>query len=191
MWVRAVATALAVWCVSGAANAAGYAEVWNPPEASKHAAKPAKKKKVTAKGKPIAGSKGGKPSAHHDNVKKVALKGGVKTGGVKAGGVKAHGAGKTQAKPALVVRAQNPHAQLLSAKAGQGKVMHANFVQRPARGQNSHPQVVRTSATTGASKRPVAHATSSAPSANVSAHAAGAAIDPATASSGSLPPIIH
>ena len=37
MWVRAVATAVAVWCVSGAAMAAGYAEVWNPPEATGHA----------------------------------------------------------------------------------------------------------------------------------------------------------
>ena len=59
MGVRAVAAgvAFAVWCVSGAAMAAGYAEVWNPPEASGHVTKPATKKTGPVKVKSTAGSK--------------------------------------------------------------------------------------------------------------------------------------
>ncbi|MFP3568978.1 hypothetical protein [Paraburkholderia sp. SIMBA_030] len=57
MWVRAVATAVAVWCVSGAAVAAGYAEVWNPPESTGHAAKHAKKTVDGSKLKSTAGAK--------------------------------------------------------------------------------------------------------------------------------------
>ena len=53
MWVRAVAVALVVGCVSGAAMAAGYTEVWNPPEASK----PLKRRQGDVKVRTGAGSK--------------------------------------------------------------------------------------------------------------------------------------
>lgn len=41
MWVRAAVAALAVWCASDVVIAAGYREVWNPPETAGHRTKPA------------------------------------------------------------------------------------------------------------------------------------------------------
>jgi hypothetical protein len=196
MWIRVVAAALAVWCVSEAAMAAGYAEVWNPPEASGHVAKHAAKKpgpnvKAGSKSesKQAANARHGAPRvasatgaghgsklAAHGGVKKVAAKGGA------THGAKAPAAGKPKAKAAVMAQGGKPHTQLVRAKPGQGKVVHANLVQP----RTARPQVAKVAA------RPAVSSTNaSAMSANVGAGSADAATNPATASSGSLPPIIH
>ncbi|CAB3801698.1 hypothetical protein LMG28614_05466 [Paraburkholderia ultramafica] len=218
MWVRAVAAALAMWCVSDAAMAAGYTEVWNPPEASGHAAKPPKNKQGAARVKAggglkagskvasKAGSKAKAGSKHmasvqhaapqvasaagaghgdkraaHGSVKKVAAKGTAKSG------ARLPAAGKPKEKAVVTVQAGKSHAQLAQAKPGQGKVVHANLVQS----RTAHPHVVKVAAKNGAAKPAVSHMSAPAMSANVSAGPADAATNPATASSGSLPPIIH
>jgi hypothetical protein len=218
MWVRVVAMAVAVWCVSGAAMAAGYSEVWNPPESTGHAAKQARKTTGVAKVKSSAGAKAGSkhaPSgqhgaqrvalasksgtrpAAHGGVKKVAAKNsgddGVKKVAAKnaghAGVVK--GAGKPKSKSKLkatvVAQGKKPHAPLAQAKPGQGRVMHANLVQ----GHTTHAQVVKVAAKTGAAKPAAVHTNAPANAANVTASPADATANPATASSGSLPPILH
>jgi hypothetical protein len=211
MWVRAVAAALAVWCVSEAAMAAGYSEVWNPPEATRPAAKSAKKKvgagKVTAGGKAKAGAKhvaaatrktsprvasaggaavgvtahGGKP-ATHGGVKKVAVKDTAKSTSMSAakGKAKMKGVVTAQAKKPYVPHAS--HAPLAQAKPVQGKIVHANLIQ--SRSARAHTVQV-------AAKPAVPHGNASAMSANVGAAQLDAATNPATASSGSLPPILH
>ncbi|MCX4143938.1 MULTISPECIES: hypothetical protein [Paraburkholderia] len=202
MWVRAVATAVAVWCVSGAAMAAGYAEVWNPPESTGHAAKHAKKTTGAAKVKSTAGAKtgskqaakgqhgaqrvasvsksGAKPAAH-GSVKKVAAR------NVGHGGV-VKGAGKPKSKAAVVAQGKKPHAQLAQAKSGQGRIMHADLVQ----GHAAHAKVVNVTAKTSVAKPAVVHTKAPAKAANVAASpAATAPANLATASSGSLPPILH
>ncbi|MET3231119.1 UNVERIFIED_ORG: hypothetical protein ABIC54_003315 [Burkholderia sp. 1263] len=207
MWVRAVATAVAVWCVSGVAMAAGYQEVWNPPEASTHGAKPARKAAGAGKGDPAAGSRaavksaskhatsgrhttqriasstqGGKKAATHGSVKKAAAKGATKGGAT--GAIKGPAAGKPKSpqKTAVMAQANKPHAQVAQAKSAQPKLMHANVAQnRPA-----HAQAVEVAA-----KPAAPHATAPAKSVNVSANPADAATNPATASSGSLPPILR
>ena len=197
MWVRAVATAVAVWCVSGAAMAAGYAEVWNPPESAGHTAKHAKKTTGAAKAKSTAGAKAGskhaangqhgaqrvastpksgaKPAVH-GSVKKVAARNVGHSGAVK-------GAGKPKSKAAVVAQGKKPHAKLAQAKSGQGRIMHANLVQ----GHAAHAKVVNVAA-----KPAVVHTNAPAKAANVAASPAAAApANPATASSGSLPPILR
>jgi len=170
MLVRAVAAALAVWCVSGAALAAGYAEVWNPPEASGHVArghvtKVARKKPAVVKAG--AGAKGGSKAgsgahakqmasvrhgashsgalaAHGGGVKQVASNGRVK-GGTK-GGMRTAAAGKTHTHGTLSAQGAKPrtqaHAQLVHAKPAQGKVTRANF----APGHTARPHVVKAAA---------------------------------------------
>ncbi|MFM0227278.1 hypothetical protein [Paraburkholderia dipogonis] len=197
MGIRAVAAgaALAVWCVSGAAMAAGYAEVWNPPEASGHVAKQGNKVKSGAGSKTAskAASKGAAPrvavATGHGNkpvadvsVNKVAAKGATKSG------INATHAGKTKSKAAVMAQSKKPHAQLVQTKAGQGKVVRANLVV-PA--PQVHPQTAKVVAKTGAEKPAAPHANGPAPSANVSATPANPTSNPATASSGSLPPILH
>ncbi len=199
----AVAAAVAVWCVSGAAMAAGYAEVWNPPEATGHVAKQASKKPGAANAKSTAGSKSGakhvvgaqhaaphvvasasghgiKP-APHGHVKTVAAKGATKTG------ARAAGAGKSQSKAAVMAQSKKPHARLAQAKPVQGKIVRANLVQ----GRTAHPHVVKVAAKTGAAKPTVSQAHVPAQSANVSASPSNATSNPAIASSGSLPPILR
>lgn len=207
----AVAAAFAAWCVSGAAMAAGYAEVWNPPESTGHVTKPARKTTGAAKVKSAAGSKSGakhvagakhaaphvvasasghssKPAAH-GHVKTVAAKGAAK------GEAKAVGARKTPSKAALMVQSDKPHArqhaaphaQLAQAKPGQGKIVRANLVQ----GRTAHPHVVKVAAKTGAAKPVAPRANVPAQAANVSANPPSVTSNPATASSGSLPPILH
>lgn len=223
MGVRAVAAgaALAVWCMSGSAMAAGYAEVWNPPEESGHVANPPAGKKTGAavKGKSGAavgvksaaktaaksGPKhvkgagpaaprvasassghGSKPSAQ-GSIKKVAAQGAVKSG------TKAAGANKARAKASGVARSKTPHAQVVQAESGHGKVALAN----QAASRSTHPQQVKVVAKTDAAKPAASHvsgpvpSTNPAPSASVGANPANATSNPATASSGSLPPIIH
>ncbi|WP_176061052.1 hypothetical protein [Paraburkholderia sp. BCC1876] len=228
MWVRVVAAALAVWCVSGAAMAAGYAETWNPPEATGHAAKQAGKTKKVGKVKASGGSKagskagakvassktasktasrhtasgqhgaqrvasasvtgkGGKP-ATRGAVKKVTARNGSAKGTVKALGT----AGSKPRKPKAAVMAQGkkPHAQLVTAKSGQGKVTYANLVQ----GHATRPHAAKVAAKSAATKPAVAQANAPAQNANVSASPAAMAAtssNPATAGSGSLPPILH
>ncbi|REE23375.1 hypothetical protein B0G71_6624 [Paraburkholderia sp. BL27I4N3] len=202
MGVRAVAAgaALAVWCMSSAATAAGYAEVWNPPEASGHVASLAKKPGA-AKVKSNAGSKTASKAtskavskrvvaatahadqrAAHAGVNKMAAKGATKSG------TNSTHTGKTGSKAAVVAQSKKPHAQLVQTKAGQGKVVRANLVV-PAR--QAHPQTAKVVAKTGAAKPAASHVNVPASSANVSANPADATSNPATASSGSLPPILH
>ncbi|MFL9890536.1 hypothetical protein [Paraburkholderia sp. RL17-381-BIF-C] len=217
----AVGAAFAVWCMSGPVMAAGYTEVWNPSEqnghvtkqagtktgaaangqsgvGSKGASKSASKSAARSAPKRVAGTKhaaphvasasghGGKPSAH-GSVNKVAAKGTTKSG------TQAAGANKTQSKAAVVTQRKKPHAQVVQAKPGHGKVMHANLVAS----RSTHPQKVKVAAKPGATKpaaSPVNSPSSSvntAPSANIGANPASATSNPATASSGSLPPIIH
>jgi hypothetical protein len=187
--------------VSGAATAAGYAEVWNPPEASGHVAGQTKTKvgavtvksdagfKKESKATSKAASKhavavaahGNQPAAHA-GVNKVAAKGATKSG------VSATHASKTGSKAAVAAQGKKPHAQLVQSKAGQGKVVRANLVV-PAR--QAHPQTAKVAAKTGAAKPAASHVNVPASSANVSANPANATSNPATASSGSLPPILH
>jgi hypothetical protein len=215
MWVRVVVAALAVLCVSETALAAGYTEVWNPPEASGHAAKSAKKKaaagkvsvgskaaaKGDAKADAKAGSKhaagaarhaassrqtstagvhagvahGGKLAAH-DGMKKVAAKSTAKSH------AKTLTTGKPRSGAVVTAQAKKPHVPLAQAKAGQGKIVHANLVQ--SRGAHLHTVEV-------AAKPAASHIDAPAASANVGGAALQASTNPATASSGSLPPILH
>ncbi|RDK00173.1 hypothetical protein [Paraburkholderia lacunae] len=197
MWVRAVATAVAVWCVSGAAMAAGYAEVWNPPEATGHAAKHAKKTADGPKAKSATGAKaapkhvansqhaaqrvalasknGAKPA--HGSVKKVTGKGvvnGVAKGADK-GAAKGSLKGAVKPKPAFVVQARKSRPQIAQAKAGQSRTVHAAVAQGTA-----HPRAIKVAAKTDTAKPAV----STVSQANVTTN-------PALASSGSLPPILH
>ncbi|ASW02999.1 hypothetical protein [Paraburkholderia aromaticivorans] len=218
MGVRTVAAgaALAVWCMSGSAVAAGYAEVWNPPEETGHVTKQAGKKTGTAvKGKSGAAAQGASMSAAksgqkhvgarhaaphvastaahgsqpsaHGNVKKVAAKGSAKSG------IKAAGANQTPSKAAAASHGKSRHAQVVQAKPGHGKVMHANLVQ----GRKTSPQTVKVAAKPDSAKPAASHVDVPAPSANaassanVGATSANATSNPATASSGSLPPLIH
>jgi hypothetical protein len=186
MWVRAVAMAIAVWCVSGAAIAAGYAEVWNPPESTGHLAKHAKKttgaaKKATgtAKIKSTAAAKAGSKhaaSAQHStqrvasaskNGAKAAAHGGVKkvtAKNVTHGGV-VKGAGKQKSKAVVVAQGKKPHAHIAQAKPGQGRIMRANLVQ----GHTAHAHMVEVAAKTGAAKPAVVPTNAPAKAANVTA----------------------
>lgn len=199
MWVRVVATAVAVWCVSGTAMAAGYAEVWNPPEATGHAAKHAKKTVDGSKLKSTTGAKtapkhaasgqhaaqrvasvsksGTRPAHRNVKMKKVAAKGTAK------GAVK----GALKRKPAVVVLGKKPHGQFAQAKSGQARIMHANLVQ----GHTGHAHVMKVAAKTGPAKPVVSSTGAPAKSATAPARPANVTANPATASSGSLPPILH
>ncbi|OLL27837.1 hypothetical protein BTH42_30510 [Burkholderia sp. SRS-W-2-2016] len=249
MRVRAVAAALAVWCMSEAAVAAGYTETWNPPEASGHVvsgriAKAAVSEPQAAPAQAMPGASaqagahiggkagagahpvrvaggrqrpahvattaggarhGDKLAAHRGGVKKIAAieakKGGVKGahGGVKAP-ARVAAAGKGRAHATVTAQAAHSpahahpqaHAQLVRAKPAQGKVMRANFA---TTGRNAHPHAVKVSAKPAVARaNPIRPAVQRAPadSANVGDIAPmGSVPNPATASSGSLPPIIH
>ncbi|MFM0340995.1 hypothetical protein [Paraburkholderia fungorum] len=181
MWVRGVATAAmaaAVWSVSGAAIAAGYAEVWNPPEAAGHAtghvkntaggAAPKHGGDAKATPKHAASSQhgtqrvasepksGAKPSQASE--KKVAVK----------------------AKPAVATQGKKPHAQMVQVKPDQTKPTHAD----PVQAHTAHPPAATVTAKTGPVKPP-------APQATAMTSPADPAANPATANSGSLPPILH
>lgn len=201
MWVRAVAAALAVWCASGAAMAAGYTEVWNPPEASSHrVAKPAKKQPGVGKVKAGAGHKDdGKHAAHpphkaarvasaghgdkpatHGGVKKVAIKptkGDRKQASVSAGAA----ASKGRPKAAVIAQTKKPHTTSAD---------HARALVRAGAG---HPPTAHVATKSGAAAPVASHSNPATPvaSANFGGGAADASTNPATASSGSLPPIIH
>ncbi|CAB3807820.1 hypothetical protein LMG27177_06419 [Paraburkholderia fynbosensis] len=200
MSIRAVTAALAVWCVSGAAMAAGYTETWNPPEASRHAAKPAKKNGAVAKFKAgsrvdaKAGSKHAVSAAGH-KAPRVASAGGSAAGTAAHGGAKkvaAKGKGcakvsaacKSGTKAVVTAQAKKPHASLAQrqAKSHQDKIVHANMVQSGA--ARAHSVKI-------AAKPAASHMNAPAASANVSGAAPDTATNPATASSGSLPPILR
>ena len=225
MRVRVVAAALAVWCMSEVASAAGYTEVWNPPEpsghvASGHVTRPAAARKKPAAMKVKTGAKreskapggahtkqmasvrhgvphvasggaaghGGKLAAHGGGVQHLVAGGNAK-GGVK---VAASAQNRTHASVAAQgAKHAQPHAQLAAAKPAQGKVTHANF----AAGRTARPHVDKVTAKPAVSRgNPIRAAvqSSSDGSANVGDIAPmGSVPNPATASSGSLPPIIH
>lgn len=188
MRFRAVATAVAVWCASGAAMASGYSEVWNPPEAAAHA------KHGAAKARSVSGSKApAKIAAKH-----VASAGAAKSktgAGVKHvatdGANKASGlaSGKAKAKSSGVADAAKRPAQVVQTKSGQAKAIHADIAQ----GQSAHGGVVKVAGTAkGAAARPApADHKTPALAANTSADQLDAVANPATARSGSLPPILH
>lgn len=186
MWFRAVATAVAVWCASGAAIAAGYTEVWNPPEASAHG------KHGAVSGQSVRGGKGASKSATaaghlekspgHGASKRVAATGANKT---------SHTAqGKSKQKVVVTAPATKGRAQVAQTQpAAQSKATHATTTQGHAAGDGamSDNGSKRSAAKTSATIEP--HA--SAPSPNTSANQTAATADPATARSGSLPPILH
>ncbi|MEW9582709.1 hypothetical protein [Paraburkholderia sp. DGU8] len=188
MGIRVVAAALAVWCVSEAAMAAGYAEVWNPPEASRHVTKHAAKKPgvaTKAESKHMASVRHGAPAVEAARGSKLAAHGGVKKFAGKGGATqsaKALGSGRLQGKATLMAQGGKPHAQLIRSKPGQGGVEHANLVV---------PRTARPQVAAVAAKPAAPTANTRAITANVSGGQARANTDPATASSGSLPPIIH
>ena len=210
MWVRAVATAaaaLAVWCVSGAATAANYAEVWNPPEAAAHRAKvgtgtksvsakhASSKLKTKAHGKTpqkvAAVPRRGRPATAHGSVKKTsaesagkgaikgAIKGAVKgaTAGAHAGGSKSHG------KAPLVVQTNKRDVRIASAKPPVQGSRHTTSL---AKNPNAKSYTLQ-AATPSAARKPVATYAAATPRPAT----AGPGDSPATANSGSLPPILH
>lgn len=213
MWVRAVAAALAVWGVSSAVMAAGYAEVWNPPEASGHvAAKPARKKPGVVKAKVGAGVRmdaahgprgphkaaklasatvhGAEKTATHGGAKKVSSRrtaSGVRHLGVNTAVNSGTGVGNAKPKATVLARVKKPHPQLVRAKAPQGKVVRADLA-HPAR-----PHAVGLVAKSRSARPAVSHPSVNTPvaSANFSSGSANASTNPAMASSGSLPPILR
>jgi hypothetical protein len=191
MWVRAVAVvaAVVVGCVSGAAMAAGYTEVWNPPEASGHALKPVKRRSRETKVRTGTSSKHpvgmqrkssklassavrGDRTAAHAGVKKVSAKAGVKQPGMS----------KLKPKAAVVAQANKPHAQPVRAQGAQGGVRHASMNS----GHSARPHAVNVAA-----KPALSHPHAPVASTNPSVGPANANSNPSMASSGSLPPIIH
>ncbi|NUX56006.1 hypothetical protein [Paraburkholderia youngii] len=208
MRVRAVAAALAVWCVSEAALAAGYAEVWNPPEASGHVTRQAhaRNQPGAAKVKVKAATRSGvkpKADAHAQQATRVrhavphVASAGAGHGGKLAahgGGVKVAASSQNRSHATVTARAAKhaqPHVQLAHAKPAPGKVVHADF----AAAHTARLHVDKVGAKPAVSRaNPVRPAVQTSPdtSANVSDIAPmGSAPNPATASSGSLPPIIH
>lgn len=185
MWFRAVATAIAVWCASGAAIAAGYTEVWNPPEASAHG------KHGAVSGQSVRGGKGASKSATaaghlEKSTGHVASKRVAATGTPKA----PHTAqGKSKHEVAVAAPATKGRAQVAQTQPAQSKATHAASTQSHAAGDGamSDNGSKRSAAKTSATIAP--HA--SAPSPNTSTNQTAAAADPATARSGSLPPILH
>jgi hypothetical protein len=185
MWFRVVATAIAVWCASGAAMAAGYTEVWNPPEVSAHG------KHGAVSGQSVRGGKGAsKPataagrevkSADHGGSQRVAATGANKASHTTEG--------KSKHKVAVTAPVTKGRAPVAQTQPGQSKAAHAATTQSHAAadGAMSDSGSKRSAAKTSATLEP--HA--SAPSPNTSTNQTAATADPATARSGSLPPILH
>lgn len=165
--------------------AAGYTEVWNPPEASAHG------KHGAVSGQSVRGGKGATKSAtaaghlekstDHGGVKRVAA-----TGTPKA----SHTAeGKSKQKVAVAASGTKGRAQVAQTQPAQSKATHGATTQSHTAGDGamSDNGSKRSAAKTSATIEP--HA--SAPSPNTSANQTAATADPATARSGSLPPILH
>lgn len=204
MWVRAVTAAVAAWCVSGAAMAAGYAEVWNPPEATAHSAPHAKKTAAGLHGGSKVGSRtvskhGGQQAASSSkNGNKAAAHGGMNT-------VTGNSSGKnaakspvkpTRKKPAVMVQSKKPRTQMAQANVGGAKAVHANLAQ----GHKTSAHALAVAGKSGGAAKPavsqmamtaVPMGSTASSNAGTSLNAAHEAVNPATASSGSLPPILH
>ena len=178
MRFRAVATAVAVWCASGAAMASGYSEVWNPPEAAPHAKHGAAKAQAKTAAKHVASAGAAKS--------KTGVKHAASAGASKASEL---ASGKAKPKSAGVADAAKRPAQVVQTKSGHAKAIPANIAQ----GQSAHGGVVKVAgAAKGAAARPApADHKTPALAANTAADQLGAAANPATARSGSLPPILH
>ncbi|WOD14901.1 hypothetical protein [Paraburkholderia kirstenboschensis] len=204
MWFRVAATAIAVWCVSGAAMAGGYTEVWNLPEASAHGkhgagtgqsvrdGKGASKTATKTAGKhATSGVASGSASASAaGRAEKSSKHGGVKhvtaTGANKASDA---AGGKAKQKAAVVAQGTKARAHVVQTQPGQSKAMRADTVQNHAAdaGPINDAGSRRSAAGTSAGIEP----RSSAPVTNAGADQTAAAGNPATARSGSLPPILH
>lgn len=202
MWFRAVATAIAVWCASGAAMAAGYTELWNPPEASAHAKhgavsgqsvrgeKSASKPATKDAGKHAASRTGSASAAAAGHAEKAGIHGGSNRVAATGTNKASHTAeGKSKHKVAVTASGTKGRAQVAQTPTGQSKATHAATIQSHAAGDGAMSDAgsKRGAAKTSATIEP--HA--SAPSPNTSANQAAATADPATARSGSLPPILH
>ena len=165
MLVQAVAMAIVVCCASSAAMAAGYTEVWNPPESSAHL------KPRAVKGQPARHVKGAS-KAENAAAKRAA-----------------HAEGKAKPTSALAKEGKKPHAKIAQTKSEQAKTMHADAMQNHATHTGSIKVIgkKKNTAVNSAAVEPK----SSALSANASTGQMEAATNPATARSGSLPPILH
>jgi len=157
--------------------ASGYSEVWNPPEAAAHGKHGAAKGRAKSAAKHVASAGAAKSKT---DVKHVASAGANKASGLASG----------EAKPnAGVADAAKRPAQVVQTKAIHAKAIHANIAQ----GQSAHGGVVKVAGTAkGAAARPApADHKTPALAANTSADQLDAVANPATARSGSLPPILH
>jgi hypothetical protein len=197
MWVRAVAVAVAVACCAVTAQAAQYAEVWNPPEA-RHAPKKVKMhasagKKVAVKGEAAARSKRQKAepkkkaSVHASHEAKshsrLAAKSApgkpVKTARIKGApkqSVKMAHARDAKGMPTKVVKtahAKTAHVQT---------AMHSKSQKAAVRSASTQPAAAMTS--------PTARAVPNQPASTMVNTAANPAAN-STAGSSGLPPILH
>ncbi|CAB3715922.1 hypothetical protein [Paraburkholderia rhynchosiae] len=197
MGFRALATAIAVWCVSGAAMAGGYTEVWNPPEISGHAAKHG-----VAKAPSGSGSKGVSKTVSKHATPPIASasdrsdKSGTRGGAKQVASKSAHqapdaGGAKPRPKAAIVAQSKKPHAQLIHTKPGQAKPMHANFMQGKATHAGPIKAAVAAKGRSEGAKPAVVETKAPAPFANAAVEHTEATANPAMARSGSLPPILH
>ncbi|CAH2797726.1 MAG: hypothetical protein PPHEINF_4493 [uncultured Paraburkholderia sp.] len=159
MWFRAVATAMAVWCASGASGARTASKA-KTKIAAKHAAASAPVGKSKAK----------------DGVKRVATRPGHESAGA------VHDA---KQKRAAVAHADKSHTE--AAKTGHAGKSPADSA-KVAHADAAHGGAVTTCAT---AKGTAAQPTPAVPAATAGADQADAAANPATARSGSLPPILH
>jgi len=190
MRVRAVAAALAVWCVSEAAMAAGYTETWNPPEASGHVVsghvtKAVRKKPGGAKGKVAearaGGKRGGAPGKQVASVRHGAVRGAA-GGGVHGSKLAAHGAGAKKVAASGAAKGGMKLAAVGRSRAHAG--MSAQAVkQRAQPHEQPHAQLARTKSTQGK----VMHA-DFAPGHTVRPHVARVAAKPAGASQSPVAP---
>ncbi|WMY11173.1 hypothetical protein [Paraburkholderia phenoliruptrix] len=193
MWFRAVATAMAVWCASGAAMANGYTEVWNPPQAGAHAGRGAAKGQG-ASGARTASKANTKIAAKHAAASAPAGrskgKEGVKHAATRPGHESAGAVHDAKQKRAAVAHADKSHTEAAkTAHAGKSaadssKAAHADAAQAGA----AHGGAMTTGAT---AKGTATQPTPAVPAAPARADQADAAANPATARSGSLPPILH
>jgi len=198
MWFRAVTTAIATWCVAGAAMANGYAEVWNPPEAGAHATHGATKHQagrpaVNAATKPAA-KNAGKHGGYVAKANPVVRDGVPHGASARAKRTATAAGGHAKSNDVRAERAAKPHAQIVRTKSGEAKAVHADI----ARGHAVHRDApTGAAAAKGPARKPeVAEPAAAQPkpqalSVSAGAGQANAAADPATARSGSLPPILH
>ncbi|NIF51841.1 hypothetical protein [Burkholderia sp. Ax-1724] len=193
MRVRAVAAALAVWCVSEAAMAAGYTETWNPPEASGHVVsghvtKAVRQKPGGAKGKVAEAKAGGKRGGAHGKQVASVRHGaahGAAGGGVHSSKLAAHGAGAKKVAASGAAKGGMKLAALGRGRAHAGVSAQA-VKQRTQPHEQPHAQLARAKSTQGK----VMHA-DFAPGHTVRPHVAKVAAKPVAASTNPVAPAVQ